>query len=47
MLAKWIDRFKAERIPTSSDFSLERVLSEEVQIREWQENDLPADKLST
>ena len=35
MLKKWIDRCLELKIPTSSNFTLERVLSEEVQIREW------------
>jgi len=46
LLKKWIDRCKAENMPTADDYSLERILSEEVQIREWEDNGLPADKLS-
>ncbi len=30
-------------IPTSKDFNIERILSDENQIREWQDSDLPAD----
>ena len=35
MLDKWIKRLKEEKVPTSSDFTIQRILSEEVQIREW------------
>lgn len=46
MLNAWIQDCQTEEIPVSSDFSLQRVLAEEVQIREWQEHGLPADNLS-
>ncbi len=34
-------------MPVSEDYLLERILSEEVQIRDWQEHGLPTDSLST
>jgi dynein heavy chain len=34
------------KIPVSEDFNLQRILTEEVVIREWQESGLPADSLS-
>ena len=46
LLKKWIERCKQENIPTADDYTLERILSEEVQMREWEDNGLPADKLS-
>ena len=46
LLQKWTKRCQELTIPVSEDFSLARILSEEVQIREWQENGLPADLLS-
>jgi hypothetical protein len=30
LLEKWVERLKSEGIPTSSNYSLERILSEEV-----------------
>jgi dynein heavy chain len=40
---KWIKMFIDRGIPTSKDYNLERVLSDENQIREWQDCELPAD----
>jgi dynein heavy chain len=40
---KWIIMFIEKGIPTSKDYNLERVLSDENQIREWQDYELPAD----
>jgi dynein heavy chain, axonemal len=42
----WIKECQLQDIPVSKDFSLENILSDEVQIREWQENGLPSDNLS-
>jgi dynein heavy chain len=36
-----------KKIPFSTDFTVERVLGDPVQIREWNINGLPADNLST
>ena len=47
MLKTWIARCLELKIPTSENFALQRILTEEVQIREWQDNGLPADLLST
>lgn len=35
------------QIPTSTNFDLQRIMSDEVQLRDWQDHGLPADKLST
>ena len=35
MLKKWIIKCKELDIPVAEDFSLQRILTEEVQIREW------------
>lgn len=37
---------KAKQIPFSSDFTVEKVLGDPVQIRDWSINGLPADNLS-
>ena len=47
LIEKWIKQFIEKKIPTSKDYSIDRILSDENQIREWQDYDLPADKLST
>lgn len=44
---RWINDFLEWGIPTSKDYALDRILSDENQIREWQDCDLPADQLST
>ncbi len=44
---RWIAQFLEQGIPTSRDYALDRILSDENQIREWQDYDLPADNLST
>jgi dynein heavy chain len=44
---KWIRMFIDRGIPTSKDYDLQRILSDENQIREWQDYELPADQLST
>ena len=46
MVSKWVGRFKEQEIPVSSNFTLQRILAEEVTIWEWQEAGLPADNLS-
>jgi len=35
MIQKWIKLFLDKKIPTSKDYSLDRILSDENQIREW------------
>lgn len=35
------------QIPTSPNFDLMRIMSDEVQLRDWQDHGLPADKLSS
>jgi len=47
LIERWTRNQVERNIPTSKDYLLERVLSDENQIREWQDSDLPADKLST
>ena len=37
---------KEKKIPFSNDFSVERILGDPVQIRDWNINGLPADYLS-
>jgi dynein heavy chain, axonemal len=37
---------KERNIPVSEDYSLERLLSDPVQVREWSLSGLPADQLS-
>ena len=46
MIRSWIDKCKQSGIPVSEDYQLARILSNEVQIRDWQENGLPTDQLS-
>jgi dynein heavy chain len=46
MLDDWVKDFKEKNIPVADNFTLQRILSEEVQVREWQEYGLPADRLS-
>ncbi|CAK85038.1 unnamed protein product (macronuclear) [Paramecium tetraurelia] len=46
IIAKWINNCKELSIPVSDNFTLQRILAEEVTIREWQEAGLPADNLS-
>lgn len=46
IIQKWIQNCKELNIPVSDNFTLQRVLVEEVTIREWQEAGLPADNLS-
>jgi len=46
ILREWIKNCKSLNIPVSDDFSMAKILAEEVQIREWQEHGLPADQLS-
>lgn len=45
--SQWIKLFLDKGVPTSKDFTLERILSDDNQIREWQDSELPADALST
>ena len=47
LLQTWMTACHAHHIPFSNDFSVERVLGEPVQIREWNICGLPADSLST
>jgi len=49
MMRHWAKELIDCKIPcmAASDFSLERILSDPLQIREWQMHGLPADKLST
>jgi dynein heavy chain len=42
----WIRFLKKQGVPVASDFSLERILADPVQIREWTLSGLPADQLS-
>jgi dynein heavy chain len=42
----WIKFLKKQGVPVASDFSLERILADPVQIREWSLRGLPADQLS-
>jgi dynein heavy chain len=35
LVSKWIAMFIEKGIPTSKDFNIERILSDENQIREW------------
>jgi dynein heavy chain len=35
MLKNWVMKCKEAEIPVSDDFTLMRILTEEVQIREW------------
>lgn len=46
IIQKWINNCKELSIPVSDNFTLQRILAEEVTIREWQEAGLPADNLS-
>ena len=48
MIQKWIKRCKQPdlSIPVSETFSLQKVLADDVIIREWQKSGLPADDLS-
>lgn len=47
LLAEWIASARSKKLPASNIFSLERILVDEVQLRDWQDNGLPADRLST
>lgn len=47
MIKEWMEKCRDSEIPVSDDYLLERILSEEVQIRDWQEHGLPTDTLST
>ena len=48
MMKNWIKELEKLKIPImKGEYSLERILSDPLQIREWQMYGLPADKLST
>jgi dynein heavy chain len=47
MVRDWGQKCRDSDIHVSMDYQLARILTEEVQIREWQENGLPTDSLST
>ena len=47
LMALWIELCKDKRIPLNENFNLERIMVEEMQLREWQDYGLPADPLST
>jgi dynein heavy chain len=46
LLKQWMKFFVLKKIPYSSDFDVERILGDPVQIREWGIQGLPADVLS-
>lgn len=46
-MKKWEEKCIELELPTSPNFTLEKILAEEVQVREWQDCGLPADRLST
>ena len=46
LLKEWMTFCKEKKIPFSLDFTVERVLGDPVQIRDWNINGLPADNLS-
>ena len=46
LLNNWIMTCNRLHIPASPDFTLERILADPVQVREWNINGLPADNLS-
>lgn len=46
LLEKWIRTAQSLRVPVASNFSLDRVLADPVEVREWTLAGLPADKLS-
>ena len=46
LLDKWMKKCEELKLSTSSDFSLERIVADPVQVREWNQSGLPGDKLS-
>lgn len=46
MVRDWAQKCRDSEIPVSNDYQLARILTEEVEIRDWQENGLPTDSLS-
>jgi len=48
MTQKWVKRCQDQELslPVSNDFSLQKILADDVIIREWQKSGLPADELS-
>mmetsp|Transcript_9798 Transcript_9798/g.9596 ORF Transcript_9798/g.9596 Transcript_9798/m.9596 type:complete len:217 (+) Transcript_9798:598-1248(+) len=47
LLQEWMKACYTKKIPFSNDFTVDKVLGDPVQIRDWNINGLPADKLST
>lgn len=46
LLKRWMDRIKSLNIPIGESCSIEKLLGNPIQIREWQNYGLPADELS-
>ncbi len=46
LLKEWMNVCKEKNIPFSGDFTVERILGDPVQIRQWGIKGLPADSLS-
>ena len=46
LLQKWMKYAESKKIPYSADFTIDRILGDPVQIREWNIQGLPADALS-
>jgi dynein heavy chain len=46
LIKQWTQYCIDKDIPISSDFTIERILADPVQVREWNINGLPADSLS-
>lgn len=46
LLQKWMKYAESKKIPYSPDFTIDRILGDPVQIREWNIQGLPADDLS-
>jgi len=47
IISKWVKRCRELKIPVADEFSIERILADDVTVREWQNAGLPADQLST